>query len=362
MKRQVRQFKERAINSLILGIEAFNRPYERGRVEAVLIWLNHAFEMLLKAAIVEQRGSVEDARTGQSYTFQKCLNIAQSDLGLLDEDAGMTLSIINDLRDCAMHNVVEVSEQLLYTHAQCAVSRFDELLRAAFGEPLAQHLPDRVLPVSVNPPHDLELLMDSELDQLKQLLAPGRRRKATARARLRPIAIMERNTIGRPGQPAHRELSRLMERLAGGEPWRRVFPGVAALVFGAEGEGTPFSLFITRRQEEGIPVRLVAEGEEPTAVIAERRVDLLETYPYGLRHMAVRLGVTEPKLLALITVRGFQSSDRYFREFTIGKSRFKRYSQAALHDLGSIIDRVDLDAVWHEYQRSRALAARQQAS
>jgi len=362
MKRQVRQFRDRAINSLILGIEAFNRPYERGRVEAVLIWLNHAFEMLLKAAIVDRRGSVEDRATGESYTFQKCLNIAQSDLQLLRQDAAMSLSTMNDLRDCAMHNILQLSEQLLYTHAQSAVSRFDELLRAAFAEPLAGYLPDRVLPVSVNPPRDLELLMDSELDQIKQLLAPGRRRKASARARLRPIAIMERNTVRNPGQPGPRELSRLMKRLAEGDPWRQLFPGVAALVFGGAGEGTPLSLFITRRQDGGIPVRVVAEGEEPTAVIAERRVDLLQAYPYGLRDMAVSLEVTAPKLLALITGRGFQSSDRYFREFTIGKSRFKRYSQAALHDLRSILDRVDLDEVWREHQRSRALAARQQAS
>lgn len=48
-KRDVVEFKKRAITSLVLGIELFNRPHDQGRSESVLILLHHAFEMLLKA-------------------------------------------------------------------------------------------------------------------------------------------------------------------------------------------------------------------------------------------------------------------------------------------------------------------------
>ncbi len=47
-KRDVAELKGRAINSLVLGIELFNRPHDQGRSESVLILLHHAFEMLLK--------------------------------------------------------------------------------------------------------------------------------------------------------------------------------------------------------------------------------------------------------------------------------------------------------------------------
>ena len=51
MKKEVRQLREKAINSLVLSIDHFNRPWDRGRTEAVLILLDHSFEMILKSAI-----------------------------------------------------------------------------------------------------------------------------------------------------------------------------------------------------------------------------------------------------------------------------------------------------------------------
>jgi len=54
MKIKTKQFLERAINSLLLSIELFNRPYESGRTESVLINLDHAFEMLMKAVIYDK--------------------------------------------------------------------------------------------------------------------------------------------------------------------------------------------------------------------------------------------------------------------------------------------------------------------
>lgn len=59
MKKEAKILLEKAVNSLILSVEHFNRPWDQGRVEAVLILLDHAFEMLLKAAILH-RG--EDTR------------------------------------------------------------------------------------------------------------------------------------------------------------------------------------------------------------------------------------------------------------------------------------------------------------
>ena len=44
-KRDVSELKGRAINSLVLDIDLFNRPHDRGRAEGVLILMHHAFEM-----------------------------------------------------------------------------------------------------------------------------------------------------------------------------------------------------------------------------------------------------------------------------------------------------------------------------
>ena len=47
MKREAKLLLGKAIDSLVLSMEHFNRPCDRGRTTAVLIFLDHAFEMTL---------------------------------------------------------------------------------------------------------------------------------------------------------------------------------------------------------------------------------------------------------------------------------------------------------------------------
>ena len=46
MKREARLLLDKAVDSLILSVEQFNRADERGRATTVLILLDHSFEML----------------------------------------------------------------------------------------------------------------------------------------------------------------------------------------------------------------------------------------------------------------------------------------------------------------------------
>jgi hypothetical protein len=50
MKKEARLLKSKAISSLLLSIDHFNRLSDVGRVESLLILMDHSFEMLLKAA------------------------------------------------------------------------------------------------------------------------------------------------------------------------------------------------------------------------------------------------------------------------------------------------------------------------
>lgn len=62
MKRETKQLLRKAIDSLVLSVEVFNRPHDRGRVTTTLILLDHAFEMLLKAAIRHKGGRIHERR------------------------------------------------------------------------------------------------------------------------------------------------------------------------------------------------------------------------------------------------------------------------------------------------------------
>jgi len=102
LRRETRILKDKAISSLRRATAAFNSYDDDGRVTTVLLHLQHSFEMLLKAALVQRRVRVFDSRLGQSIGFEKCVNLGLEHLRLSDEEAG-TLRTIDAFRDDEQH-------------------------------------------------------------------------------------------------------------------------------------------------------------------------------------------------------------------------------------------------------------------
>jgi len=76
LKREAKTLKVKAIASLKRGLEAFNSHADDGRVEAVLLMLQHASEMLIKALLVQKGLDVFDKQKGMSIGIEKGLNLA----------------------------------------------------------------------------------------------------------------------------------------------------------------------------------------------------------------------------------------------------------------------------------------------
>lgn len=351
LRRDTRRFKRCALDSLLLAIEMFNRPHDVGRTEAVLMLLQHAFEMFFKAAIYEKRGAISDSRTSIAFGFDKCLGIARSDLHILNEDQAQTLSILDGLRDCASHNLIELTEQALYVHTQAAVTLFDQILRPVFSEHLADHMPTRVLPISTSPPKDMLTFLDSEFTQIQELLSPGKRRRSEARGRLRHLVIMESNLSGETRQPTEREVDRIVRRVKRGDTWQAIFPSIAGVRLDTQWHGPAVSIRFTR-QPEAAPVRIVRRGmqgfEEATLV---REVNLLDRYSMNLPMLAQNLDLTPPRTLALVYYLDLQADSDCYRAFKMGKSAvYKRYSSKALKKLKEALKHVDIEDVWRRYR------------
>lgn len=354
LRRDTRRFKHCALNSLLLAIEMFNRPHDVGRTEAVLMLLQHAFEMLLKAAIYEERKTISDSKTSIAWGFDKCLGIARSGLNILNEDQAQTLSILDGLRDCATHNLIELTEQALYVHTQAAVTLFDQILTRVFGEHLADHMPTRVLPISTSPPKDMLTFLDSEFTQIQELLSPGKRRRSEARCRLRHLAIMESNLSGEGRQPTEQEVNHIIRWVKRGDTWQDIFPSVAGVHLDTQWDGPIVSIRFTRKTEAA-PIRLVRKGmtgfEEATLV---REVDLLDRYSMNLTALAQNLDLTLPKTLALVRCLNLQTDSDCYKEFYMAKSSvYKRYSSEALKKLREALEHVDMEDVWQRYGSRR---------
>jgi hypothetical protein len=352
MKREVRILLSKSTDSVLLAIEHFNRPWDRGRHEAVLVLLDHAFELLLKAIIVHKGGRIREPRAKETIGFnacvRKCVSDAQSKC--LTEEEALTVQIINSLRDAAQHYVVEVSEQQLYIYTQSGLTLFNELLQRAFSRRLYDYLPERVLPVSSNPPRDFCSLIDVEFEDIKKLVTPGSRRRFNAKAKLRSFAILEASLGGSRLQPGENELSRLVVRVGRGERWQQIFPGIAQLALSTETDG--FNVKLTIIKAGGEPVYLVPEGTPGATVVAVKRVDELGYYSLNLTNLAQRVNLSQPKTLAVIKELELQKDPEYFKEISINCSHFKRYSAKSLAKIKEELPNLDIHEIWNKHKPS----------
>ena len=103
MKKEARLLKQKSLNSLTLSIDHFNRPWDVGRTDAVLMLLDHSFEMLLKATILHRGGRIRDLGEKNTIGFDTCVRRALSTpkVQFLTEEQALTLQAINGLRDAA---------------------------------------------------------------------------------------------------------------------------------------------------------------------------------------------------------------------------------------------------------------------
>jgi len=340
---------DKGINSVILSIEHFNRPWDKGRTEAVLIFLDHSFEMFLKAAILQRGSKIRERRAKQTIGFDACVRKALSDgdIKFLTKEQALTLQAINSLRDAAQHHLLNLSEQLLYLYAQSGLTLFRDLLRDVFGLNLTTALPERVLPISTVPLSDISSLFETEIKNIKTLLKPGSRHHIEASAKLRGLAILEGAIQGEKVQPGSVELKKLSEKVKSGEAWDKVFPGVASIQFTAKGYGPSLDLRISKK--EGVPVHLVPEGTPGATVVAIKRVDELGFYSLSLGQLAENIGFSSPRTLALIRHLNLQSDQECFKQITIGKAKFNRYSPKALDRIKKELPFISMDKVWAQY-------------
>ncbi len=345
--RDVAELKLRAVDSLVLGIELFNRPYGRGRPEAVLILLHHAFEMLLKAIIKNRTGTIHRKDGTHTYGFDRCLEVMQNEIGLISTDERTTLSILDAQRDIAVHYYQEMSEDLLYLQAQAATTLFDTILVKGFDDRLADQVPERVLPISTSPPTDLQLLIGKELGKIDQLLAKGRRQGAVAAARLRPLIALAKAGRHDGGRASERDVGQVVKRRRRGDDWTVILPEVARLRLDTTGSGISVNLRI--KKDADMAVRVAKPGEPVVGTVIKQDVNIWDKYNMGRDDLAKKIGLSGPRTSALVFELGIQNDDECFKILRRKKSEFKGYSKKALDKIRDALNNgLDVDDVWRK--------------
>jgi hypothetical protein len=348
MRKEAKHLYQKAIDSLILSIELFNRPNDCGRTHGVLIFLDHSFEMLLKASIIHKGGKIKEKGAKETIGFSACVRKGFSDnaIKFLSETDVLTLQTINGLRDAAQHHTLEMSEQYLYFQAQAGLTLFRDIAKKVFNIDLKTHLPVRVLPLSTTPPMDIQAFFSTEVQEIKKLLAPKSRKKLEATEKLRALAIMENAIQGNESQPSDTELKALAKRLSKATSWDQLFPSVSTLSFTQNGYGPSLDLRITK--SEGVPVTVVPEGTPGAGVVAIKRVNELDFYNLGRDQLAKKLGLTGPKTTAAIKYFRIKDDPECFKHVKIGKVPFDRYSQKAIEKIKEGLKTKTIEEIWNE--------------
>ena len=295
VRRQAKLYLDRATNSIRLAIEHFNRPQDEGRQEAALHFALHAHEMLLKAALIQRKRSIQKRRESKNISVSTALQmLGPEDEKALTESEVLSLRALSNVRDAAQHSAVRLSEQTLFLQVQTAVTVFDRLLRQEFEVSLADFLPSRVLPISTEPPASLELLIDSEVSQIGRLLEPGRRMSAEAKARLRPLLAIDLAAADENRTATPLEVDRAATRLKESRPWREVMPNLAGLVLDASGGGQTYSVRLTRGTNAP-PVKFAETEDESENAAIIREVDNEQRFPFPVTEAREEVRCDSPK-------------------------------------------------------------------
>lgn len=350
MRRESKLLLDKALDSLILAVEHFNRPWDQGRVSAVLILLDHSFEMLLKSCILHRGGKIRKPTEQQTIGFDQCVRKALSDgsVQFLSKEEALLLQTINGLRDAAQHYLVSLSEQHLYLQAQAGLTLFRDVLERVFQQELHTKLPERVLPISTTPPTDLAAVFDTEVKEVQRLLHPHKRRHVEAEARLRALAVLESAVQGEKFQSGPGDMRKLTADIQRGLSWDQMFPGVASISITATGVGPSLDLRFTKRT--GLPIQVVPEGTPGASVVALKRINELDFYNLGRDQLANKVGLTGPKTTAAVWYSKLQEDPECFKDIIIGKSRFGRYSQKAIDRLKKALQSEDIEEIWAAYR------------
>lgn len=347
--RDAKTLQTKAIASLKIAMTAFNSFDDEGRVCTTLLHLQHSCEMLVKAVLVQKRVKVFDKETGMSIGFEKCLRLCMHHAELTNEEAGV-MRAVDALRDASQHWFIFVSEDILYMHIRALVTVFDDYLKRLLDTDLHSHIPTRVLPVSTKPPGDLLFLVDQEFALIKKLLAPGKRHRDEAQARIRSLLAMEA-IVADEVQVSEKDINRIEKAIKSGDGIDKVFPRLTTISTNLIGEGVTLKVHFSKK--DGAPVRYVG-GDDPNAAAAIREIDLRKKYHWSASKLAEAAGLTSPRAKAMRWRLGIDEDEKCMHVFEFGKSKFPQFSDNALTAIRDALKGgADPEQTWKDYRASQ---------
>jgi hypothetical protein len=232
-KNLVRGFIDSAIDSLLAASRIFDDPFFPSRQETILMLLNHAFEMLLKAAVLKKTGRLRAKGEKHNYSFAKCLGICFLKLELFNETSLAGLKIINSLRDAAVHDTLQLNEGILAHFYVMAVIIFHDILkRVSAAKQIERRIPLKKILIESRPAEEFNFYVRKDFAAAKKMLKLSKKRAEEALIKLRPYLIVENELRETAEGRAALSEALVIKMILRGKTMENVLPFVSSLFIG----------------------------------------------------------------------------------------------------------------------------------
>lgn len=144
------QLIEKSVEAFTLAIELYNRPSVKYRVEGFAFFICNAWELMLKARLIDRRGIgsiyYKDSPE-RTKTLEACADLVFTNT---KDPLSKNLKAISKLRNTGTHFIVEEYEQIYVSLFQACVSNYDDKMFEFHGVRISDHLPKHFLMLSMS--------------------------------------------------------------------------------------------------------------------------------------------------------------------------------------------------------------------
>lgn len=150
MREIEKKLLEKSIEAFVLGIEIYNKPTIKYRVEGFSLFICNAWELMLKSYLIKTQGETsiyyKDKRE-RTITLENCIKkiITNS-----KDPLRINLEKIIELRNTSTHFITTEYEMLYIPLFQACVFNFDEKIKQFHNINISKYIPQNFLTLSVN--------------------------------------------------------------------------------------------------------------------------------------------------------------------------------------------------------------------
>lgn len=312
-RREYLIYLDKAKEAALAAIDSFNGVNQPYRVEATLLLLANAWELLAKAILIQKKESIKQGKRGDTISAEKAVHKLLSKKLIEKNEAEIVQQIVS-LRNAAAHQYLpeipeEISHHLLYFSSKF----FRNVVKRIFPSH-GKSLDRNYLSITFTD-------MTTYADKVQKLVSRVKKSKNDKRL----VWLLERGIdfdgnlykTEKQFEAKFKGKKKILPYLAIGEFIKtsdmvRIVPVEAPKNYTAD---------ITLRK---------GKATDPTLPVIVKKTDIEEDYPYLTKELAKELGVSVNKLVSIAAKKKMKGDPKYHQELRTSKnSCVHRYSEAA---------------------------------